>query len=91
MINIGQWSPHMTSQSNKKYIYFLCLLIISYHHKLTTRPDMEEIWWHAEVIIYRWDAQLHVGVRDVGLAVVEPRPLHHLLPDGGKSSVAANN
>lgn len=76
---------------NKKYIYFLCLLIISYHHKLTTRPDMEEIWWHAEVIIYRWDAQLHVGVRDVGLAVVEPRPLHHLLPHSRKGSVAANN
>ena len=52
---------------------------------------MEEIWWHGEVIISGRDAELHVGVRDVGLAVVKPRPLHHLLPHSRKGPVAANN
>ena len=75
----------------QEYIYFLSRLIISYHHELTPRPNMEEIWWHGEVIISGRDAELHVGVRDVGLAVVKPRPLHHLLPNGREGSVAANN
>ena len=52
---------------------------------------MEVIWWHGVVIIYWWHAELHVGVGDVGLAVVKPRSLHQLLPHGRKGSVAANN
>lgn len=35
--------------------------------------------------------ELHVAMRDVRLAVVEPAAAQELLADGGKSPVAANN
>lgn len=35
--------------------------------------------------------ELHVAMRDVRLAVVEPAAPQELLADGGKSPVAANN
>ena len=37
------------------------------------------------------NAQLHVAVRDVGLAVVEARRLHHLSPHGRVRAVTAQN
>ena len=72
-------------------MFILCHVNNSYHHELASRPDVEEVWWHGELSVHWRHAQLHVGVRDVGLAVVEPRPLHHLLPHGGEGSVAAND
>ena len=50
---------------------------------------MKEIWWHGVVILYGWHAELHVGVRNVGLTVVKPSSLHHLLPHGREGPVAA--
>ncbi len=60
------------------------------HHELAARPDVQVVGRHQVALeaaargagVGGRDGQLHVGVGDVFLAVVEAWPFHHLLADG---------
>ena len=69
----------------------ILLLNNSYHHELAPGPYVEIVGRHGEVPRHWRHAELHVGVGDVGLAVVKPSSLHHLLPHGRESPVTANH
>ncbi len=59
---------------------------------------MQIIWRHQVALeaaaggagVGRRDGELHVGVGDVFLAVVEAGPFHHLLANGGEGAVATH-